>query len=383
MKKLLVLGLSVILAGALLISGCSSSWGGGKSIGTVNGVDIADWQYQLQYEQNKAYMEQFGVSFENEEGQAMLAQIEQYAWEYAASNALLVQVAQEEGITVSDSEAKKLLEDSIADSFESDADYQTWLTDNGMTEDQVLELFRLQKYNELLYEKMTADITASEEEAKTAYEKDPKAYDYKTTSHILIAAEEGTATAEEMAAAKAEAEGIIKQLNEGADFATLAKEHSDDGSAEAGGVIETKITVQTTGLYAEYVKETFALSGEGSYSKVPIKTDAGYHIIKIDTEKIGFAAVKEDLMNSLAEEAKSEVYNKFMTEKRDSAEILRAMTFTYWTEGNELYATVAGYTDPAPTQTPAESTTTDEPAATDESTTNTTNSTNTTTNTTE
>lgn len=370
MKKLLVLSLSVILTGALLVTGCSSSWGEGKSIGTVNGVDISDWQYQLQYEQNKAYMEQFGVDFENEESQAMLAQIEQYAWEYAISNALLVQVAQEEGITVSDSEAKKLLEDSIAESFESDADYQTWLTDNDMTEKQVLELFRLQKYNELLYEKITADITAGEEEAKTAYEKDPTAYDYKTTSHILIAAEEGTATAEEMAAAKAQAEDIIKQLNEGADFATLAKEYSADGSAEAGGIIETKITAQTTGLYAEYVKETFALSGEGSYSRVPIKTDAGYHILKIDTEKIGFAAVKEELMNSLAEEAKAEAYNDFMAEKREGAEILRAMAFTYWTEGNELYATVAGYTDPAPTQTPAEPTPTDESAASDESTTN-------------
>ncbi|MGI5891142.1 MAG: peptidylprolyl isomerase [Bacillota bacterium] len=359
MKKALLLCVSVVIMATLLITGCSSLRGGGESIGTVNGKPISKTQYELQYKQNKSYMEQFGLSFESEDGKAMLAQIEEMAWEYAVGNALLVQVAQESGIKVSDSEAKKLLEESIETSFSDQAAYEQWLIDNEMTEQQVMEIFRLQQYNKLLYEQVTKDITVTEEEAKAAYEKDPSAYDNKSTSHILIMAQEGTATEAEKAAAKKEAQDIIKQLNKGGDFAELAKKYSDDTSASEGGVIAQSFTIQETGFYSEYVQEAFRLKGVGSYSQVPVKTDAGYHIIKIDAEKIGFAAVKEEMMNNLATEKKSQAYSDFIKSKRDAAKILRETTFEYWIEGNKLYAPVAGYKDVV------KNTATDNQAATD------------------
>ncbi len=55
--------------------------------------------------------------------------------------------------------------------------------------------------------------------------------------HILVRAEKGNA--ESVAKAKATADGLVKQLRGGADFAKLAKEKSDDpGSKETGGLID-------------------------------------------------------------------------------------------------------------------------------------------------
>lgn len=104
--------------------------------------------------------------------------------------------------------------------------------------------------------------------------------------------------------AKKEAEDIIKKLDKGEKFADLAKEYSDDeGTAEDGG----KLTVTYGSVVDEFWDGVNELK-DGEYSKKPVKSEYGYHIIyriKQD-KKPSLKEVKDDVIAKLVEEKMSE-----------------------------------------------------------------------------
>ncbi len=83
-------------------------------------------------------------------------------------------------------------------------------------------------------------------------------------SHILVATEE-------------EAANIIKQLDEGADFAELAKEHSSDGSAQNGGDLGF---FGPGRMVPAFETAAFALE-VGAHSAEPVQSQFGFHVIKV------------------------------------------------------------------------------------------------------
>lgn len=109
-----------------------------------------------------------------------------------------------------------------------------------------------------------------------------KLKEYKA-SHILVSTEE-------------QAQDIIKQLADGADFAALAKEHSKDpGTAANGG----DLGYQRSEVYVDEFKDAIEHLEVGKISE-PVKTQSGYHVIKVDDIRDDFDAWKERLMQELA-----------------------------------------------------------------------------------
>ena len=124
-------------------------------------------------------------------------------------------------------------------------------------------------------------------------------------AHILISPEttddmsdEEVTEAEEKA--KKEAEDIIKKLDDGEDFADLAKEYSDDeGTAEDGG----KLTI----TYGEVVDEFWDAASElkdGKYTEEPVKSDYGYHVIYRESQKDKpkLNEVEDDVIDKLVDQ---------------------------------------------------------------------------------
>ena len=100
--------------------------------------------------------------------------------------------------------------------------------------------------------------------------------------------------------AKKEAEDIIKKLDKGEKFADLAKEYSDDeGTASKGG----KLTVTYGSVVDEFWEGCTELK-DGEYSKEPVKSEYGYHIIyRIkQKEKPSLDKVKDDVIDDLTQE---------------------------------------------------------------------------------
>ncbi len=84
------------------------------------------------------------------------------------------------------------------------------------------------------------------------------------------------------AAAEKKITALRKQIQQGADFATLAKEHSQDkGSAKQGGVLG----YVTRGVEEKFDNVVFALK-KGELSKV-IKSKAGFQLIQLDDIRSG------------------------------------------------------------------------------------------------
>ncbi len=107
-------------------------------------------------------------------------------------------------------------------------------------------------------------------------------------SHILIKVDKA-ADAATVAAAKAKADGIYNDLKGGADFAEKAKALSDDtGSRDQGGDLGFF-------SYGDMVKEfqDAAFSLQLNEISQPVRTDYGWHIIKV-TDKKGFEKMSFD-----------------------------------------------------------------------------------------
>ena len=103
-------------------------------------------------------------------------------------------------------------------------------------------------------------------------------------------------------AAREEAEDLIRQLDEGADFQELAKEHSDDtGSASDGGFIDyfNKDSNMDENFY-----EASKNLEVGKYTEEPIESTYGYHIIlkEDQKEKPALDEVKESILEDLMNE---------------------------------------------------------------------------------
>ena len=103
-----------------------------------------------------------------------------------------------------------------------------------------------------------------------------------TVRHILIRTPppgpDGKVDPKAVAAARAKAEDILKQLKAGADFATLAKKYSQDTASAPNGGLLGPITRGRT--VPEFEKVAFS-TPKGQTSGV-IQTDYGFHILHVD-----------------------------------------------------------------------------------------------------
>lgn len=166
----------------------------------------------------------------------------------------------------------------------------------------------VQDYTDQLYmNKLLVDVVESrteftDEEVQAFYDAiEPNIQ----ASHILV---------EDEALAK----DIIKQLDGGADFSELAKEHSSDTTAEKGGDLGSFGRGQ---MVAEFEEAAFALK-DGEYTKEPVQSQYGYHIIKRNgtDEKEAFdaEAVKQKMMDeTLADYAKLQEVMVALVEEAD------------------------------------------------------------------
>jgi len=80
---------------------------------------------------------------------------------------------------------------------------------------------------------------------------------------------------------EAEAKAIIAELDKGADFAKLAKEKSTGPTGPRGGDLGF---FGRGRMVPEFDKAAFALK-VGEYSKVPVKTQFGWHVIKVEEQR--------------------------------------------------------------------------------------------------
>jgi foldase protein PrsA len=261
MKKLTI---ATITAGALLLSACSSD----KESEVVVETKAGDITKEEFYSEMKDYV-----------GESMLY------------NMVVIKVL-EDKYEVTDKEvdeAVQKVKDEQGDMF------SMWLMQQGYPDE---DAFREQTYQRLLQEKLVfEDIEISDEQIEEKFNemKENREIEIRA-SHILV---EDEATAKE----------VKQKLDDGADFAELAQEYSSDGSAANGGDLGYFATGK---MVKEFEDAAYSL-GENEVSG-PVKSEHGYHIIKV-TDIPTLEEKTEDIRRQLAME---QVDNATVQEKMNS-----------------------------------------------------------------
>ena len=158
-----------------------------------------------------------------------------------------------------------------------------------------------------------ADITVSDADVKSYYDQNAKRYaapEQRRASHILIKVDKSASEADK-AAAKAKAEGILKQLQQNpANFSSLAKQHSQDpGSGSKGG----DLGYFGKGMMVKPFETTAFKLKQGELSGL-VATDFGYHIIKLTGIKPSVIKPLKDVKAEIAEAIKRQLLSKRFAE---------------------------------------------------------------------
>ena len=180
-------------------------------------------------------------------------------------------------------------------------DKETFLSNNFGSEKAFLEYLRLQ-YRRNKYAEDYIKSLISDKEIEKYY--NDKVYGDINTKHILVKVD-SSASDEDKEEAEKLAKEIISKLDSGKTFDEVKEEYKDKITYEELGYKSYNANLESAYMEAMQKLEN------NSYSKEPVKTSYGYHIIyRIDQkEKPTLEDVKEEILDSLVSEKKSEDAN--------------------------------------------------------------------------
>ncbi len=257
----------VTLLAVLVLAGC----GGGSqdvpadAVAVVDGEEIARSDYEAVIAQaKKSYANQkrdFPAAG-SQEFQTLRNQIVQYL----VQREQFEQKAADFDVEVTEKQVDARLEQIQKQYFGGDKKkFERQLAEQGMTNTQIRGEVRAQIVSEKIFAQVTGDVKVTDEQIAAYYAKNKAQYsqpESREVRHILVKT-------------KKQADALYAQLQAGADFAALAKQHSEDTGSKANG---GKLTISKGQTVAPFDQTAFLLA-KNAISK-PVKTEFGYHIIQ-------------------------------------------------------------------------------------------------------
>ncbi|NQU39893.1 MAG: peptidylprolyl isomerase [Lentisphaerae bacterium] len=248
--------------------------------------------------------------------------MEQQAIEQFISQALIQKEAERQEIPVSDEEVDAVIARLSETLPEGMTLEQALAAQNLALEDLRKDITGNERMRKL-YEAQTASVEApTDEEVSSFYDENSdrfKTEESVETSHILIACDESADEAAH-AKAKAEAEALRVEIEEGADFAELAMAHSSCPSKDRGG----SLGANPRGRMVKEFDDA-AFSQEVGMVGPVVKTQFGYHLIKVDAKEEGgmrsLEESSEEIRAYLEAQSKEQLFSTFLDGLREGAEI--------------------------------------------------------------
>jgi peptidyl-prolyl cis-trans isomerase C len=310
----LVSVLLVVVAGCSAAEPVANIESPSKKVAVFEGGEVTLGEVQ-QFAQQSGLGE---LSPESPQYEALIAQIMPQLVEIEIAKAY----AEEQGITVSEQDVNQeveTLKDQVAQQAQGqdigrEEAFDQALQQAGITEEQLRQQIREQLPIQKVQERVAGGAGPSQEEVEQFYEQNKAAQfttpETRCTRHILFNKDQ-----------KEKAEEVKKQLENGGDFAALAKKYSQDpGSAEQGGDLGCIGRGETVPNFEEAV-----FNAEQGEIVGPVETEFGYHVIEVtDIQEEAtqpLSEVEAQIRDQLTTEAQSKEFTAWLQKQKEQRNV--------------------------------------------------------------
>jgi peptidyl-prolyl cis-trans isomerase C len=232
--------------------------------------------------------------------------------------------AEEQGITVTEAEVNKEIEslkDQVAQQAQAQGQdvnreeaFDQALQQVNLTEQQLRQQVREQLPIQKVQKKVAGGVGPSQDEVEQFYQQN-KVAQFTTpatrcTRHILFNKDQ-----------KEKAEEVKKQLQEGGDFAALAKQYSQDpGSAERGGDLGCIGKGETVPNFEEA-----AFNAKQGEIVGPVETEFGYHLLEVtdirEESTQPLSEVEAQIRDQLTADAQAKKFEVWLQKQKEQRNV--------------------------------------------------------------
>lgn len=296
--------LVVLLASPVLLTACSKTGDAagakGPVVATVNGAKITEPEVVrlVKIIQERGFVPPDSLA----RGATLEEKQRNYAIDQLVERSLILEDAQKRGVTVDTLEVNQNLSQykaqlAAADSVISPAEEAEMRRD-------LTDYLLINKY---FQDTVVSQITVSEQEMRDFMAQNPESFaprEQVTARHILFMVDP-SAPDMQKAEKRRLAQDVLAQIRKGADFAELARQHSEDPQSKPnGGLMGSFGRGQ---MVKPFDDVAFALQ-PGQVSDV-VETQFGYHIIKVEEKGMSPAVTFETARPQLEQMFKSQKAN--------------------------------------------------------------------------
>ena len=317
----------VVVVALLALAGCSPAdpasdvESGAKKVVTFDGGEVTQGELQEQLDQ---FAQQSGAG-ELEPGSPQYEAAIQQIMPQVVGLEIARAYAEEQNITVSEEDVNQEIETIKDQIFEQaqqageqditrEEAFNQALEQAGFTEEQLRNDIREQLPLQKVQEQVAGDAQPTQEEINAYYEENRDLQfttpEQRCISHILFNKDQ-----------QQRAEEVKQQLQNGGDFAELAREFSQDpGSKENGG----DLGCQGKGSFVPAFEEA-AFNAEQGEVVGPVETEFGYHLIKVNEVQAENAApleeVEPEIREQLAQQEQMTNFEEWLEEQKEERNV--------------------------------------------------------------
>lgn len=298
-------------------SSSSSSSGGTGPVARVNGEDIDRATFEKQMERTRARFQRAGRQI----APALETRLKENLIRKLVEEELIAQKAKSENVTLEAAEIDAKLAEHKA-RFGSDKAFASFLERTQQSEADVKADLEKNLLRDKLFAKLLQGQEPTEEDAKKYYEENKDKYKQKeqiNAQHILFKTDKNTTDADKKKKLE-QAKKVFAEAKKGADFAELAKKHSEGPTAQRGGDLGTFSRGRMVKQF-----EDVAFAAKPGDILGPVETQFGYHIIKVNEKTAEvqrpYDEVKESILTSLKARQKSKATRDLLDKLKTEAKI--------------------------------------------------------------
>ncbi|MBW1680254.1 MAG: peptidylprolyl isomerase [Deltaproteobacteria bacterium] len=325
MRRIGILALGALLAGMTLfcvtgLPNARAAQAPSEKAALVNGTAITRAELEREMGRVVQGMRRLGRALDP----SRVRELEGKVLENLIDRELLFQQAGKKGIHVNDGDLAKAMK-GLKKRFPKAEDFRRALARAGLTESDLKDQIRRGLTIKKLVEKEFADrMTVTGKEAEAYYKAHAESFkrpEEVRASHILAKVAPGAPDTEKTAARK-RIEEVRKKLDQGEDFAALAKRYSQGPSSSKGG----DLGYFSRGRMAKPFETAAFAMKPGQVSDL-VETRFGYHLIKVTGRRPGgtvpFAEVKDKLVDFLRQKKLAGLLKDYVAQLKKEAQISR------------------------------------------------------------